>query len=264
MELPAHGYDQELLIAEHAAEWLLRAHIDDAREKERLLDWLCRSPQNSGELLAATSMDLVLRQVLRNRSERIDVDELLSASVNVLTLRDRTLQSPQPSRARRSRLFAAAGLGVAATAVALVVTPTPVRTWLYPCEYIAPASDHRVVELTEGSAIAINTGSGVLVLFAANARDVYAEGGQPKFAATDGLSRPFRVRIVPSPTTGSSAGDAAIAQALGGNVDELRRLGRFIEGGAAMTPPMTISVPAMNRGDSPIVIERHGSEVLIR
>lgn len=265
MEFRVHSFDEELLIAEHAAEWLLRARHADAREKERLLDWLSRSPQNSGELLAATSMDLAMRQVFRNRRERIDVDELLATSVNVLSMRDRV--APPPPAAgpgRRTRLFAAASLGVAAATVAIVVTPTPVRSWLYQCEYIAPVSEQRVVELSEGSAIAINAGSGVLVLFAANARDVYADGGRAMFAATQEPTRPYRVRVVASPGQDSSSGKGAILDALGGNSDVFRRLDRVIQSTGAIAPPMTINLPAMNPWDKPIIVERHGNDILIR
>jgi ferric-dicitrate binding protein FerR (iron transport regulator) len=264
MEPRVHSFDEELLIAEHAAEWLLRVQAADAREMERLLEWLCRSPQNAGELLAATSMDLAMRQFFQNRPERIDVDQLLASSVNVLTIRDHALQAPVRAAAgKRSRIFAAASLGIAATTVALVVTPTPVRSWLHACEYGAPVGEQRVIDLQEGSAVAIHAGSGILVLFAANARDVYADVGLPMFASVKGPTRPFRVRVIPSTSEGANATEAPLIRAAGSN-DVLRRLDRIAQNTGVVAPPLAIALPSMNPWDDPIIVERRGNEVLIR
>lgn len=263
MELRAHSLDEDILIAEHAAEWLIRAHAADAREKERLLAWLSRSPLHSGELLAATSLDLAMREVFRHK--HIDVDQFISASVNILAMSDRVqVESPQPVRGKRTRLFAAAGLGVAAATVALVVTPTPLRSWLYPCEYVAPVGQQRVLDLPEGSAIAINAGSGMLVIFAANARDVYVEGGQVTLAPTKGPVQPFRVHVVASSNENPTEGKAAIIQALGNDVELLRRLDRVIGNAGPIAPPMKMNLSAVNPWENTIVVERRGSDVLIR
>jgi transmembrane sensor len=224
MDYRTHNLDEETLTAERAAEWLSRLDEADARDKEAFLKWLSRSPQNSGELLVATSTDLVMRQLFRNT--RIGVDQFVSASANVLTVSDGSQSPRPPARRRRLRLFAAAGLGIAAAIAALSVTPTLVRSWLHPNEYTTSVGEQRAISLPDGSVIAINAQSNIRVAFSPNARDVYLNAGQAMFTVAKDPTRPFRVHV-------AGAGDAPGAskateiQALGTKFDVRRRSDRI-------------------------------------
>ena len=260
MEPRAHSLDEELLIAEHAAEWLLRAQTADAREKERLLAWLSRSPQHSGELLAAASMDLAMRHVFRRRLERIDVNRLLAASGNVLTLRDSDPRLSGNIANKRSRMLVAASLGFAATIVALVVAPSPVRSWLHACDCGTALDGPQVVELAEGSALAIDAGSGVLVIFAASVRDAEAAGARPMLASGTSSPRPLRMRVIAAASAGPELSRRLDVQALGARPNVLSAAGRV-----GQSPlPAVLDLRAMNPWDRTIVLERRGNDILIR
>ena len=246
------------MIAEHAAEWLLRAQTADAREKERLLAWLSRSPQHSGELLAAASMDLTMRHVFRRRLERIDVNRLLAASGNVLTIRDSDPRLSGKFANKRSRILVAASLGFAATIVALVVAPSPVRSWLHACDCGTALDEPQVVELAEGSALAIDAGSGVLVVFAASVRE--AAGARPMLASGTSSPRPLRMRVIAAASEGPELSRRLDVQALGARPNVLSAAGRV-----GQSPlPAALDMRAMNPWDRTIVLERRGNDILIR
>jgi transmembrane sensor len=221
MEHRTHSFDEDTLTSERAFEWLRRLDGADARDREAFQNWVSRSPQNGGELLVATSTELVMRQLFRGK--RIDVDRFLSASTNVLAIGDPSQSQRSPTRRRRLRLFSVVGLGVAAATAALFLTPTLVRNWLHPNEYTTSVGEQRSIELSDGSAIAINAQSSVRVVFSANARDVYLNRGQAMFTVAKDPIRPFRVHVVGSRSDDRSAGKAAVIQALGTKFD-VRRL----------------------------------------
>lgn len=213
MARSAVDLDQEILIAERAADWLNRLEAADAREREAFFKWLSRSPEHGGETLIATSTHLVMRQVFCHR--RIDVDQFVSASANVLTVADAAHLTHKPSR-RRWRLgpLAAAGLGLVAAIVVLVVTPYFIRSRAYQDEYTTSVGEQRAIELPDGSEITINRTSNVRIAFSATARDAYLDSGQAMFAVETDPLRPFRVHV----NTSSSApriGKAVVVQALG-------------------------------------------------
>jgi transmembrane sensor len=220
-----HNFDEETLTAERAAEWLSRLEQADTREKESFLKWLRRSPENSGELLVATSTDIVMRQLFRD--QRIDVDRFLSSSANVLSVADHSHLQKDPGGRKRWRLFVAAGIGIAATMAAFFITPTLVRSWLHPNEYTTSVGEQRAIELPDGSAIAINAQSSIRVAFSATARDVYLNSGQAMFTVAKDATRPFRVHVAGSDSADSRAAKATskttLIQALGTKFD-VRRL----------------------------------------
>lgn len=222
MEHRTHSFDEETLTSERAFEWLRRLEGADAREVDAFRAWINRSPQNGGEVLVATSSEVVLRQLFRGK--RIDVNQFLSASANVLTIGEHA-SAQKPSAVRRLRFFSIAGLGVAAAMAALFLGPL-VRDWFSPNEFTTSVGEQRAIQLPDGSAIAINTQSSVRVAFSANARDVYLDRGQAMFTVAKDASRPFRVHVAASSNDGVAGGKAAIIQALGTKFDVRLRTAR--------------------------------------
>src|SRR5690242_15923534 len=100
MDHRPNGLEEEILISERAFEWLHLLEKGSARDQQAFHKWLGRSPQNGGEVLMATSTELLMRQLFRGK--RFDSDRFLAASANVLTVDDHP-QSPQ-ERPRRKRL----------------------------------------------------------------------------------------------------------------------------------------------------------------
>jgi ferric-dicitrate binding protein FerR (iron transport regulator) len=56
-----------LLIAERAAEWLVRLDSADAKERAEFSRWLCDSPVHMREMLAAMTCHLVLNGLCNGR-----------------------------------------------------------------------------------------------------------------------------------------------------------------------------------------------------
>jgi transmembrane sensor len=223
MEHRTHNRDEETLISERAFEWLRSLDHADDRTMEAFHTWVSRSPQNGGEVLIATSTELALRQLFR--SKRIDVDQFLSTSVNVLSIGEHSGAHKEPTRKRRLRLFSIAGLGIAATTAALFLAPAVVRNWLHSSEYTTSVGEQRSIELPDGSAIAINTQSSVRIEYSTGARDVYLDRGQAMFTVAKNASRPFRVHVAAA--NGKAAAAGAVIQALGTKFDVRRRTDRI-------------------------------------
>lgn len=219
-----YGIDEDALTSERAFEWLRRLDTSDGRETEAFHTWLRRSPQNAGEMLVATSTELVMRQLFRGKN--IDVEQYLSASANVLSIGNPPA-APKPRTLRqRLRLFAVAGVGIAAATAALLPTPAVMRDWLHPNEYATSIGEQRAVQLSDGSVIAINAQSSVQVAFSAEARDVYLKSGQAMFTVAKDPARPFRVHVSAQDSTDSKANADTVVQAIGTKFDIRRRTGR--------------------------------------
>jgi transmembrane sensor len=224
MEHRTHNLDEDTMTAERAFEWLGRLDVADVREKEAFFKWLNRSPQNGGEMLVASSTDIVMRQLLRDK--RIDVDKLLSASANVLALGADSRVRPEPKRGgRRVRFIATLGFGLAAATAAFFIAPALMPGWFHPNEYSTSVGEQRAIELPDGSAIAINAQSSVRVAFSEHSRDVYLDAGQAMFTVAKDATRPFRVHVARS-AGDPSAGKDTMIQALGTKFDVRRRADR--------------------------------------
>jgi transmembrane sensor len=102
-------------------------------------------------------------------------------------------------------------------ALGLIVIQLPnIREWLHPGVFTTSIGEQRAVQLTDGSAIAINARSSVRVNFSDRTRDIYLDSGQAMFSVAKDAARPFRVHV------GSS-----IVQAVGTKFDIRRRADRI-------------------------------------
>jgi hypothetical protein len=75
---------ERLLIAERAAEWLIRLETATQEEREEFWNWLRESPLHVREVLAAQACHIELRRLLKNA--RIDTDKFLKSPGNVHTI----------------------------------------------------------------------------------------------------------------------------------------------------------------------------------
>lgn len=81
------NFDTErLLIAERAAEWLIRLETATQEEREEYWNWLLQSPLHVQEALAAQACHIELRRLLNNA--RIDTNKLLKSPDNVYEIAD--------------------------------------------------------------------------------------------------------------------------------------------------------------------------------
>lgn len=206
--------EEELLVAERAAEWLERLKSGEPQERAAFVHWLKESRRNVREMLLATAWDRVLGQLDPDR--QIDIDELMNrASANVVAVRhvSRVADVPRwtlwPSAFRASWAF-----GIAATAVLTVVVLAwtgVVPDFLHPNQYGTAVGEQRAIELDDGSVIHLNTQSSVRVSYSAQARDVYLNAGQAIFKVKHDATRPFRVHA-----------GSAVVQAIGTQFDVYR------------------------------------------
>src|SRR5687767_11348856 len=116
MTTNAMARTEQLLIAQHAADWLRRLQSADAAEHAAFLDWLRQSPLHVQEMLLSMSVDDALDGFDAQR--RIDLNALLSDDSNVLPLR---IAMPEVTAAPKKRwLRTNWGIGLAASMVLLV------------------------------------------------------------------------------------------------------------------------------------------------
>lgn len=206
---------------ESAADWLTRLKAGQAHDKRAFVRWLRRSPEAVGEMLLATSTDIVLSQLFRDRA--IDIAQFGSTASNVIRVHDQ--EPPAVERGSRHKQWtwiAGLGVGLATAAAVLLIQPPFVRDLLHPNVYTTSVGEQRAIELVDGSAISINARSSVRVNFSEKTRDVYLSAGQAMFTVAKDPARPFRVHV-PS----HSDAPETIIQAVGTKFDVQRRSDRI-------------------------------------
>jgi transmembrane sensor len=186
------------VIAEEAADWLVRLSSNDAtaQEQREFVAWLKRSPVHLGVYLGVERTWASLGQVDAGR--RIDVAALLAApDTNVVHLGS----SPPPVRVRvRSRSVITAFAASALLACAGLI-------WFqlqFANRFTTGVGEQRTLRLSDGSTVVLNTDTTVRVSFTDAVREVRLLHGEALFNVTKNPARPFRVRS-----------DEVVAQAVG-------------------------------------------------
>jgi len=191
------------VIAEEAADWLVRLSSNDASAEERrdFVAWLKRSPVHLGAYLGVERTWAHLGHV--DATHRIDVAALLAApDANVVHL-----GSPPPrvkvqvrSRSlinqRRVAGFAACALLACAGLIWFQLQ--------FANRFTTGVGEQRTLRLSDGSTVVLNTDTAVRVSFTDAVRDVRLLHGEALFNVTKNRARPFRVRS-----------DEVVAQAVG-------------------------------------------------
>jgi transmembrane sensor len=177
------------LLAQEAAKYFAQ-HVEGRSAADaKLLDWLRESPANVREFLMAIGTDEALKGIDPGR--RIDVDELLSRSANVITVgtAQRGAHSRSPS-SRRRVIGWVLGAAVVMLAVALPFTHS---SWWRSGVYATTIGEQRTVALSDGSVIGLNTQSEVRVELSEAERIIHLDEGQAVFTVAHDARRPFTV-----------------------------------------------------------------------
>lgn len=212
------GHEDELRLAEHAAQWLgaLKEDKEDATTKTAFFNWLAESPRHVDAFLSTLVLAQELAELTPESQERIarmvdDADEsnVLPANVLPLAARSATRANPVSSadQPRRWRLGAGIAAGIALLAV----------TWLFlnvggRQTYTTAVGEQRVIELADGSIVYLNTHSRVDVHYTDESRSLRLLDGQAFFKVQHDASRPFVVHS-----------DGMRIQAIGTQFDVYRR-----------------------------------------
>ena len=185
--------EEELLVAERAADWLRRLETADAAERAAFVAWLKESPRHVREILLATTWDKVLDKLDSQR--RVDLDALIAHGANDVV----RLKTTKPAPAIDAKTKAIGSyrrvVRFAAAAVVLATLCTWTSLTMLGETYATAIGEQRTVELKDGSTIYLNADSRVKVGFSRDIRDVYLLDGQAIFKVKHDAARPFRVHV---------------------------------------------------------------------
>lgn len=191
------------VIAEEAADWLVRLSANDAsaEEQREFVAWLKRSPVHLGVYLGVERTWAGLGQV--DAVGRIDVAALLAApDTNVVRL---GIPAPPVSVqvGSRSRI---SQRRVAAFAASILLACAGL-IWFqlqFANRFTTEVGEQRTLRLSDGSTVVLNTDTAVRVRFTDAVREVRLIHGEALFNVAKNPARPFRVRS-----------DEVVAQAVG-------------------------------------------------
>jgi transmembrane sensor len=244
-------------IAEEAAEWLIELEAADA-DLRAFAAWLTASPRHIEEFLFASALWNALDGL--DEARRIEVEELVArARANVQPLD--VVPRRAPVRVRRSRSLRWIAAAVACVAVVAL-------GWIgidrYGSTYRTDVGEQRIVKLSDGSIVTLNTRSRALVRFRADAREVELTQGEALFAVEHDPARPFRVKAGPvvvqaigtefnvhrrDATTVSVVSGAVHVALAGGGADATARLsaGEQLEvaAGGALAAPRKVDIDSV-------------------
>ncbi|HWA60433.1 MAG TPA: FecR domain-containing protein [Caulobacteraceae bacterium] len=173
-------------IRERAAEWVVRVHADSCTEADWLAleDWLSGSPARQAAFDAAEALWLELGAEAAAILPGLAPDEPPTAEIIAFR--------PRPRTARPTRRIApwavAAGLAAVGAGVGgylALRAPTLV--------YQTPKGATRQIQLPDGTAIALNSGSKIQVRFDRSARRVRMGEAEASFDVTHDAKRPFLI-----------------------------------------------------------------------
>jgi ferric-dicitrate binding protein FerR (iron transport regulator) len=77
-------FEEDRLLAEHAAEWLCRLQTAGAAEKAQFMQWLRQSPSHVREMLIAMAWDDFLRHV--DPQHKMNIEALAAQRSNVIRI----------------------------------------------------------------------------------------------------------------------------------------------------------------------------------
>ena len=175
-------------IAEEAAQWLIELEEDSGADLTRFAAWLTASPRHIEEFLLASALWNALDTLDEQR--RVDIEQLVAAArtnVQPLELGKAPSVMRVPAPTGMWRALAAALVGV--VVMLGIWSSVDQRSTTYSTDI----GEQRVLKLTDGSVVTLNTRSQAVVRFADNARNVELTQGEALFDVEHDASRPFRV-----------------------------------------------------------------------
>lgn len=200
----------QVLLAEQAAEWVVRLQDSNASAQERaeFAAWVRASPLHVIEFLNAkatweaisgeTMKTLPTRDALIEtaRSEGAEVVSLADANERTTAAVAASAQQPQYARSslrRRRRTLVAAACGALAIGGLVSGGLWTLNRYDNQAEFTTAIGEQETYTLRDGSTVALNTRSHVRLDWSDRYRDVYLERGEALFEVEKDPSRPFRV-----------------------------------------------------------------------
>jgi transmembrane sensor len=172
----------EMSRLEEAAAWRVRLAEQDMRSSLEFSAWLATDPRNAAAWMQVQDRWTVF-------SEHATAPEVIELRCEALA------HAHEAGRGRwvRSKRFAIThSLGIAAAI--LVVAVGGLLVWTrQPDVYSTRAGERRVVTLSDGSQIALDSRSEVRVRFSPHARELTLASGQARFDVAHDVERPFTV-----------------------------------------------------------------------
>lgn len=185
---------EQQLVADQAAEWMLRLKTEGPQAHAVLLRWLKESPLHVQEFLLASGVDDALRNLDPER--RVSVEALIArahAKSKVIPLKTRRFPTRRTETRPLRRWLPSLAANVAAFAMIAFAG------WHFYFKqgndgvYITELGAQRTFRLTDGSVVQLNTQSEVEVHYTETTRNVYLNQGQALFQVSPDATRPFRV-----------------------------------------------------------------------
>jgi transmembrane sensor len=191
-QVSAHR-EEELLVAERAADWLRRLDTANAAERAGFVAWLKESPRHVREILLATTWDKVLDKLDSQR--HVNLDALIAQGANDVVRLKAAPSTPSTDGAAKARwrYRRIAGLAAACAVIAVLAIWVPLKMSGH--TYATAIGEQRTFELQDGSTIYLNADSRVKVGFSHGVRDAYLVDGQAIFKVKHDAARPFRVHV---------------------------------------------------------------------
>lgn len=185
---------EKCTVAEQAAQWLVVLQSAGPTENAAFMKWLKASPLHVHEMLVASRVREVLGAIPVEK--RLDLEALAAraqSNSNISTI-GTPLAMSAPTGKRRS--FSWQRVVVAAVLLLTLAVGTGwfARERLYDGDtYFTKRGEQRVISLSDGSVVWLNTDSRMYVQYNGQSRDIVLEKGQALFQVQHDVTRPFRV-----------------------------------------------------------------------
>jgi len=182
------------LIAQRAAEWFEVYRTGDVEKYAAATAWLSESQRHMAEFLEIARRYGATRQLLQG--DPFQIETLLKrARPDVRTLRESVASAPesQPRMTRSVRWRWAAGVAAAALTVAVTFgVLKDVGSFSARQQYATQVGEQRIVPLSDGSVVTLNTDSRIDVRMGRHRRDIVLHG-EAIFKVAHEKARPFLV-----------------------------------------------------------------------
>jgi len=173
------------IVAEQAAEWLLRLGTASAEERREFYAWLKKSPVHVREILLACSV-VDLMQQHRESLSLLDASDDVSNVVELVQLRPREPARETGAGLRSWRLAACACLLAIATLLATAITQSLFDRWLE-----TAAAEWKTATLSDGSKLQLGPRSRVRIDIGDQQRRVWLARGEMFITVAEDAQRPF-------------------------------------------------------------------------